>query len=139
MGGGGSDGTYRKKQKQGEMERPLISLPPFLLPTRNHFQRPSNVLHVGCGSSTLSHSLPKRLPHVNMVNVDFSSEIITKLRRLHAKSEGLEYRLADAREMSWAFPPNYFDAVIEKAFVDTLMCSPTGVKDFRRLLEEVRL
>eukprot|EP00941_MAST-03F_sp_MAST-3F-sp1_P000803 g803.t1 len=107
-------------------------------------KQPCKVLHLGCGSSKLSHELIKRMPHVNLVNTDYSKVVTEKLARrfsFHSSTknrkvmEGIEYRCVDCRQLQLAFPQHSFDVVIEKALLDTLFCD--SVSSVRQMLEEV--
>ena len=57
-------------------------------------QGTTNILHLGCGRSQLSHELMNLHPDVNVANIDTSSLLIRKLRTFHAKREGPAHGLS---------------------------------------------
>ena len=80
------------------------------------------VLHIGCGSSTLHEDLLKA-GFQSVVNIDFSEEVIARMRDRYSDREELSFVVADARNLD---PPDFggqesFDAVVGKGLFDCLL------------------
>eukprot|EP00941_MAST-03F_sp_MAST-3F-sp1_P002851 g2851.t1 len=98
---------------------------------------PCSVLHIGCGSSALSHFLGEKYPHCNLTNIDISRVLIEKLCKYWNATdrESVEYRNSDCREL-FGYPDQSFDIILDKATFDILLCDTGGAQSIRRMLEE---
>jgi EEF1A lysine methyltransferase 4 len=83
------------------------------------------ILHLGCGTSTLTAKLLS-LGYRNQCSIDFSPVAIQTMRTryagLEAESEGegiLEWRVMDVRHMT--FPTQSFDVAIDKGTLDAMV------------------
>ena len=56
----------------------------------------------------------------NIVNMDYSSVVISNMQTKHTSLEGVEWIVMDAMDMS-EFPPSSFDVVLEKGTLDALL------------------
>jgi hypothetical protein len=96
----------------------------FLLPYLHPDQK---ILIVGCGNSSFSADLYDAGIE-NIVNIDFSSVVIQKMKELHEiKRPKMEWVVMDMTKMT--FPPHSFDIVIDKAAMDALVVDEGDVWD----------
>jgi SAM-dependent methyltransferase len=81
------------------------------------------VLHIGCGSSILHEDL-MRSGFRSVVNIDFSEEIVDRMRTKFAKiADTVSFVVADARDLAPADfgGPESFDCVVGKGLFDCLL------------------
>jgi SAM-dependent methyltransferase len=69
------------------------------------------VLVIGCGNSSLSADM-FAAGFTNVVSIDFSEEVIGRMRAQHVARPGLVWEVMDAKAM--AFPDASFDLVVDK-------------------------
>lgn len=99
--------------------------------------RPLRVCELGCGASSLAPSLASHEDgaEVEVCGVDFSSEVVDLMKKRHPD---LEWRCADALELSTEFPAGSFDVVVAKTLLDCFLTRKDAESAVRKLLEEVR-
>uniref|UniRef100_A0A0D3DUQ8 Methyltransferase type 11 domain-containing protein n=1 Tax=Brassica oleracea var. oleracea TaxID=109376 RepID=A0A0D3DUQ8_BRAOL len=90
---------------------------------------------VGCGNSLMSEDMVKD-GYEDIMNVDISSVAIEMMRTKHASVPQLKYMQMDVRDMS-CFEYEYFDNVIDKGTLDSLMCGDDAPLSATRMLGEV--
>ena len=94
-------------------------------------------LIVGCGSSRLAEELLAD-GYKALCNADWCPTVITQLeerfRRLGVK--GVDNKLIDVRAMG-AFADGSYDAVFDKATLDTILSSENGAESVERMLSEI--
>ncbi|ODV88597.1 hypothetical protein CANCADRAFT_3242 [Tortispora caseinolytica NRRL Y-17796] len=73
------------------------------------------ILMLGCGNSTLSKDMYNN-GWTNIVNIDFSPNVIDQMRKQYPEMEWLEM---DVRAMT--FPESTFDSAIDKGTLDALL------------------
>ncbi|KAI9880907.1 MAG: hypothetical protein M1830_009975 [Pleopsidium flavum] len=93
----------------------FVSIRPFLeyyLPAVN---RTPEILHLGCGNSTLPHEL-RALGYTNQVSIDFSSVVIEKMESKHHE---MTWQVMDVRHLR--FEDNMFEVAIDKGTLDAML------------------
>ncbi|OMO69709.1 Transcription factor, K-box [Corchorus capsularis] len=108
------------------------SLRPFV---RNYIPPSSRVLMVGCGNALMSEDMVKD-GYEDIINIDISSVAIEMMRRKYEYIPQLKYMQMDVRDMSY-FQDEYFDSVIDKGTLDSLMCGTDAPISASRMLGEV--
>jgi len=78
---------------------------------------------VGCGNSSLTVDLYNN-GFKSIVNMDYSSVVISNMRERHSALQGVEWVVMDAMDMT-EFPPGSFDVVLEKGTLDALLVAET--------------
>jgi SAM-dependent methyltransferase len=79
----------------------------------------------GCGNSLLPIKMYEDGFH-DIVNVDYSPVVIEKMRNKWKHLTGMEWTVADIKELTTYFSPFSFDVVIEKGTIDAML---VGEKD----------
>lgn len=83
-----------------------------------HLSADSRILIVGCGNSSFSADIYDE-GFENIVNIDFSSTVIEKMKQINRHRTKMEWLVMDMTLMS--FPDSVFDLVIDKAAMDALV------------------
>eukprot|EP00375_Theileria_parva_P001162 XP_763833.1 hypothetical protein [Theileria parva strain Muguga] len=91
----------------------------------------SKVLHIGCGSSTLGIDLFNSGIE-SVINADFSESCINLMR---AKYPHLTYILLDALDIGKNFSENFFDLIIDKGCLDSILCHENYREKVQKVLE----
>jgi EEF1A lysine methyltransferase 4 len=86
----------------------------------------SRVLIVGCGLSSVGPELYER-GYKNVVNIDFSQVVISRMQKEYAKHEGLQFSVLDVSNLG-SFGDNYFDFIFDKGCLDAVMCTNSSVQ-----------
>lgn len=81
-------------------------------------EKPSNVLHVGSGSSTWTASLVELPEIAHVTNIDINAIAIERMRQMYSNDERLEFHVMDVFNMTYA--DGSFDAVVDKGLMDAL-------------------
>uniref|UniRef100_A0A6B2LIY6 Methyltransferase type 11 domain-containing protein n=1 Tax=Arcella intermedia TaxID=1963864 RepID=A0A6B2LIY6_9EUKA len=92
-----------------------------------------NILHVGCGNSSISEDLYD-LGLRNIIGIDFCEPVIHIMqdRKDKSKRTSLNYQVMDARGLR--FNDKLFDLVIDKGCVDSMVCTPSGLSESRQFV-----
>ncbi len=98
-----------------------------------NFNFTPNVLVLGCGNSELSENLLKEMNFKNIFNIDFSSHVI---RSMKEKVPALCWEVMDVKDLK--FNNSYFDLVIDKATMDSLLCGDNSSLNAAMMLREVQ-
>ncbi|KAH9315403.1 hypothetical protein KI387_024030, partial [Taxus chinensis] len=107
-------------------------LRPFV---HSYFPSFSRVLMVGCGNAAMSEDMV-RDGYEEIINIDISAVAIRMMQKKYEKVPQLKYAQMDVRDMS-CFSNEYFDSVIDKGTLDSLMCGASAPLSAARMLEEV--
>ena len=86
----------------------------------------SRVLIIGCGLSGVGPELYKR-GYKNVVNIDFSQVVISRMQKEYASHEGLQFSVLDVANLG-SFGDNYFDFIYDKGCLDAVMCTNSSVQ-----------
>eukprot|EP00927_Polykrikos_kofoidii_P030184 TRINITY_DN26015_c0_g1_i1.p1 TRINITY_DN26015_c0_g1~~TRINITY_DN26015_c0_g1_i1.p1 ORF type:complete len:218 (-),score=35.48 TRINITY_DN26015_c0_g1_i1:125-778(-) len=97
-------------------------------------RKDSEILHVGCGNSTLTESMYDNGFH-QIVNIDNSEVVIEQMVLRNERRPGMEWHVMDATSMT--FPNESFDLVIDKSVMDTFACSDRATLTIATYLREV--
>eukprot|EP01038_Epipyxis_sp_PR26KG_P010537 gene10537-14157_t len=93
------------------------------------------ILVPGCGSSKLGAEIYDR-GCKNITNIDTSTVVISQMTELYAEREEMEFTVMDARRMEY-IPDQCFDLIIDKALLDTLICSENNLSDVGQYVQEM--
>lgn len=85
------------------------------------------ILIPGCGNSSLGAELYDAGYH-NITNVDTSAVVIAQMNDRYLDKEDMEFTNMDARSMEF-LPNNCFDVIIDKALLDSLLCSSSNCQE----------
>eukprot|EP01006_Ploeotia_vitrea_P031673 TRINITY_DN63987_c0_g1_i4.p1 TRINITY_DN63987_c0_g1~~TRINITY_DN63987_c0_g1_i4.p1 ORF type:complete len:212 (+),score=31.48 TRINITY_DN63987_c0_g1_i4:28-663(+) len=77
------------------------------------------LLHVGCGNSSLGVDLLQAGLVDTVVNVDYSSVVIERMKKKFGESKNLQWLQMDIRELQ--FDSDTFDVVLDKATMDAFV------------------
>ena len=99
--------------------------------TRRH-----KILLIGIGKSNMvDHMISKGFN--DMVCIDVSSYIITKMKTKYAKVGGIEFLCMDVRDMSY-FRDDTFTLVIDKGCMDSVFCCTNFMEESTQMFREVQ-
>lgn len=84
------------------------------------------ILIIGCGNSRFSADLYDAGFH-NLVNIDYSEVVITRMREVNAMREDMEWVVMDMTELT--YEAGSFDVVLDKAAMDAIMVDEGSVWD----------
>ena len=93
------------------------------------------ILVAGCGNSTLGCDMYDD-GFKNITNIDISEVVINQMTDKYASREHMEYTVMDVRNMEY-IPDECFDAVIDKALFDALLCGENNLDSVQCMLREV--
>lgn len=93
------------------------------------------ILIAGCGNSTLGCEMYDDGFH-NITNIDISEVVINSMTDKNSSRDHMEYTVMDVRNMEY-IPDECFDAVIDKALFDCLLCGENNLDSVQRMLNEV--
>eukprot|EP00742_Colponemidia_sp_Colp-10_P004699 GILJ01005011.1.p1 GENE.GILJ01005011.1~~GILJ01005011.1.p1 ORF type:complete len:252 (-),score=34.58 GILJ01005011.1:250-1005(-) len=91
-----------------------------------NLQPSDRILMVGCGNSGFSAELYDH-GYKNIVNIDFSEVVISKMRDKYRDRPEMSWRVMDMKQLQ--FEAACFDVVIDKAAMDVFMCDIGDVWD----------
>lgn len=130
------DERYKQDPQPFDWYQRYKSSETFKAMLAHHLEKTSHALVVGCGSSRLSEELFAD-EFTNLQNVDFSSVVISQLNdRYRALGCKVENTLMDICSMV-DIEDGSFDAVIDKATLDSMLCADGGAESVERMLREV--
>lgn len=120
--------SYWDERFQDETEKDwLLNFEQLKEILQPHITPKSRILLVGCGNSSLSQNLYDS-GFENLVNLDYSSVVIEKMRLLHqTKRPNMKWIQMDMTDMT--FPEESFDVVLDKAAMDALVVDEGDVWD----------
>ena len=101
----------------------------------SHFKPKEPLLQVGVGTSLLQESLVEQDGYKCIVNTDFSSVCIEKMRQMHSHIPQLSYELDDVRSMR--FDDRSFAGILDKGVLDALLCGCSAEEDAGKMMGEV--
>ncbi|BGP35219.1 hypothetical protein JCM10296v2_007051 [Rhodotorula toruloides] len=83
-------------------------------------KKDARIVMLGCGNSTLSRDMYDD-GYRNIANVDYSSVVIEKMRRVNEGCEGMTWTVGDVRALP--FEDNCVDVCFDKATLDAMLTS----------------
>eukprot|EP01095_Lingulamoeba_sp_RSL-Kostka_P004107 TRINITY_DN1519_c0_g1_i1.p2 TRINITY_DN1519_c0_g1~~TRINITY_DN1519_c0_g1_i1.p2 ORF type:complete len:239 (+),score=54.09 TRINITY_DN1519_c0_g1_i1:682-1398(+) len=89
-----------------------------------YFKEEFCYLNVGCGNSSFSKELYED-GYKNIVNIDYSDNIITKMKKVHEDMPEMLWLTMNALDLK--FDDNSFDVVLDKGTLDALLASQNDV------------
>lgn len=99
-------------------------------------KKEDKILHIGCGNSRLSESLGDD-GYEDIVNIDFSSKVISQMEeRYKEKYTKMQWKVIDVLNMQ-EFDSGYFNVIIDKGTLDSVVCSDNSVPDVTKMISEV--
>lgn len=95
------------------------------------------VLIAGCGNSRLCEDMVDD-GFSQIVNVDISRVVVDQMEEKYTDTlgDGVEFRQMDVCDMQGEFEDKEFQAVIDKALIDTIYCMELGSKKVTQVLHE---
>ncbi|XP_054756592.2 EEF1A lysine methyltransferase 4-like [Lytechinus pictus] len=113
--------SYWNERFQGEESFDwLLEYQQFSHLVEKYVDKHERILMLGCGTSTLSLEMYEDGYH-NIVNVDFSSVCIEKMKEKHEHCPTMEWMVMDIKDLK--FPDCSFDVVLEKGTLDALVAN----------------
>lgn len=100
----------------------------------NHYS--PNILMLGCGNSELSELIYQDNLCKNIFNIDLSNNVIKSMRERCKTMEAMSWEVMDARELKFA--PGFFDLVIDKCMLDTVLCGEKSYVNAAIVTKEVQ-
>ena len=93
------------------------------------------ILIAGCGNSTFGCEMYDD-GFRNITNIDVSEVVINQMADKYSSREDMEFTVMDVRNMEY-IPDETFDAVIDKALFDALLCGDNNLDSVQCMLREV--
>ena len=94
------------------------------------------ILNLGCGNSRLSEELSEE-GFEDITNIDFSNKVITIMEeKCKAKYPKMSFKVMDALDMK-EFQTGYFNTVIDKGTLDSVLCADNAVPNAQKMISEV--
>lgn len=115
-----------------EWYHPWINLATSL---RHYIDKNDKILVVGCGNSEMSADMYAE-GYRNITNLDVSRVVIDQMQTKYPADQypGMTWVAMDARLTD--FPPSYFDIVLDKACLDSILCTFSGQSRSIKFLRE---
>ncbi|XP_050212044.1 uncharacterized protein LOC126662188 [Mercurialis annua] len=126
------DARYIQEGGSYDWYQSYASLRPFI---RRYIPTFSLVLMVGCGNALISEDMVKD-GYTYVMNTDISLVAIDMMRKKYENVPQLHYKQMDVRDMS-SFRNEYFDGVIDKGTLDSLLCGNDASVNATAMLGEV--
>ncbi|XP_043707914.1 EEF1A lysine methyltransferase 4 [Telopea speciosissima] len=126
------DNRYAQDTGPFDWYQKYPSLAPLL---HMYVRRDHRILVVGCGNAVFSEGMVDD-GFRDVVNIDISSVVIEAMQKKYQDRPELKYIKMDVRDMG-DFESGYFDAVIDKGTLDSLMCGHNSQQNATKMLEEV--
>ena len=104
--------------------------------TANTASTTPNVLMLGCGNSSMSERIYKDLNIHKIFNIDISSNVIKNMRERSKDLEGMSWDVMDCRDLK--FNQSFFDVVIDKCTMDTLLCGDNPYLNVAMMTKEIQ-
>jgi 2-polyprenyl-3-methyl-5-hydroxy-6-metoxy-1,4-benzoquinol methylase len=105
------------------------SIKPFIT---EYLSKDQKILHIGCGNSLLAEEMHSD-GYKNLYNIDISKVVIDQMSK---RTKNLSEVHWSVREMT--FPAGFFDVVIDKCTLDTLLCTDCSYTSTARMTREVQ-
>lgn len=106
------------------------SLKPLL---KDYLTADSRMLIIGCGNAEFSEDLYDD-GYVWQWNIDLSQIVIKQMIARNRKRPEIKWEVMDCRELD--YPSKFFDIVIDKSIIDTLLCGRSPNLDVARMMTE---
>ncbi|XP_030832553.1 EEF1A lysine methyltransferase 4-like [Strongylocentrotus purpuratus] len=115
-----TESYWDERFKEEETYDWLLKYHQFSHFVEKHVNRNERILMLGCGNSKLSLEMYEDGYH-NIVNVDFSSVCIEKMKEKHQHCPIMQWMVMDIKDLK--FPDCSFDVVLEKGTLDALVAN----------------
>jgi ubiquinone/menaquinone biosynthesis C-methylase UbiE len=122
---------YAKDNEPFEWLQSYTTLKEYL---EKYVPKQGKILHLGCGSSELGIEMYKG-GWTDIINIDFSNLLIDSLKKRYSNNVGLMFTEMNAEEMS--FPKGVFDTVIDKACIDSVLCSDGAARRAEKIIKNI--
>lgn len=80
----------------------------------------SRILIIGCGNSTLTYDMYVD-GYKSIISIDYSDIVIQNMRNKYKHITDLRWYICDIRLLHQLFPLHYFDVIIDKACIDSMI------------------
>jgi len=121
------------KQEQYDWLQTYLQLKPFIT---NYLKKEYAYLVIGCGNALYSGEMYDD-GYKNIINIDYSKEVIEVMSQRNATRPDMKWIYADATDMS-IFKNEEFDVIIDKSVLDSIMCSEEAERLCDKMSTEVR-
>lgn len=98
----------------------LVTYPHISSLLSQYIDTSHRILIIGCGNSTLSYDLYNH-GYKNVISIDYSQVVIDNMRAKYSRIPELRYYLCDMTQLHQLFPLSYFDIIIDKASIDSMI------------------
>lgn len=95
----------------------------------------AKILNVGCGTSKFSEEMLDN-GYKDITNIDASTVCIDKMKEKYSNRPDMKYILMDVCNMK-EFNDEQFDLIIDKACLDSILCSEQSGKNSEEMLSEI--
>ncbi|KJP86897.1 hypothetical protein AK88_03406 [Plasmodium fragile] len=95
----------------------------------------AKILNIGCGTSRFSEEMLDN-GYTDITNIDASAVCINKMKELYKDKPNLKYILMNVCDMK-GFKNAGFDLIVDKACLDSVVCSEDSLKNVEEMLSEV--
>lgn len=95
-----------------------------------------NILMLGCGNSQLTERLYKEMNLKRIFNIDTSMNAIKSMRESTKEIDGISWDIMDCRDLK--FNQGFFDVVIDKCTMDTILCGDNPFLNVAMMTKEVQ-
>jgi ubiquinone/menaquinone biosynthesis C-methylase UbiE len=95
-----------------------------------------NILMLGCGNSNLSERMYREMNLHKIFNMDISSNVIKSMRERSKELLEMSWDVMDCRDLK--FNQGFFDVVIDKCTMDTILCGDNPYLNVALMTKEVQ-
>ncbi|ETB56128.1 hypothetical protein YYC_00760 [Plasmodium yoelii 17X] len=99
-----------------------------------NIQNNAKILNIGCGTSKFSEEMLDS-GYTDITNIDASSVCINKMKEIYKDKPNLKYLQMNVCDMK-LFKNGEFDLIIDKACLDSIVCSEDSLKNVEEMLCE---
>ena len=110
------------------------TLKEIILPL-NISKEAGEILNLGCGNSEFSENMYDDGFH-NIKNIDICQSVIKLMSERSKNRPEMKYEVMDVRDIK--YESNYFDLVIDKSTIDTLLCGDDAFISVAKMIKEVQ-
>ena len=105
-----------------------------------YIKKDHRILITGCGNARFSEDLYDA-GYKNIWNIDISEVVIEQMKERNKNRTNMYYEVMDVCQLK--YPDNFFDIVIDKSIIDTLLCGNNAfvytalmLKEGQRVIKE---
>eukprot|EP00743_Colponemidia_sp_Colp-15_P010282 GILK01011307.1.p1 GENE.GILK01011307.1~~GILK01011307.1.p1 ORF type:complete len:252 (+),score=20.19 GILK01011307.1:47-757(+) len=125
----------RYREKEGSLFDWLEnyeSLAPFI---SQLVDKDARVLVIGCGNAQFSEDMYDD-GYQTILNIDISPVVIEQMKARNTKRDKMLWQVMDVRDLD--YPSNFFDVVIDKSTMDSILCGEMAFINVARMTKEIQ-